>query len=36
MFRQGELENLVEESGLGKVLESGYDHENWFVMVERT
>lgn len=35
MFRQGELDTLVEDTGMGRILQSGYDRDNWYVVVER-
>jgi tRNA (uracil-5-)-methyltransferase TRM9 len=34
LFRKGELEKCVEEAG-GKVLEGGYERDNWWVIVMR-
>lgn len=33
VFREGELESVVKESG-GNVLEAGYDLDNWWVVCE--
>eukprot|EP00741_Cyanophora_paradoxa_P025604 tig00000383_g24708.t1 len=35
VFRKGELEALVESLGTARLLESGYDKENWWLVAER-
>ena len=35
VFRQGELEELVELAGGGRVQRSFFDHGNWCVVVEK-
>jgi len=35
VFRKGELEELLQESGMATIVDSGYDHENWFVVAQR-
>jgi tRNA (uracil-5-)-methyltransferase TRM9 len=35
LFRKGELEELIQESGVFKVTNSGYDRDNWYVCIRR-
>ena len=35
LFKKGELDNLVEQIKIGKVVETGYDRDNWYVIAER-
>ena len=35
MFVEGELNQLVVDSGLGIVVESGYERDNWWIIAER-
>lgn len=34
LYRKGELEGIIEEAG-GKVVEAGYDRDNWWAITER-
>lgn len=35
LFKKGELDKLIEESKLAKIVESGYDRDNWYVIAEK-
>ena len=34
LYKKGELEQIIEEAG-GKVVEAGYDRDNWWAITER-
>jgi hypothetical protein len=35
LYQQGELEGLIEQASGLRIVESGYDCDNWFVICER-
>jgi len=35
LFKKGELDDLVDQIKIGKVVETGYDRDNWYVIAER-
>jgi len=35
LFKKGELDDLVNQIEIGKVVETGYDRDNWYVIAER-
>lgn len=35
LFKQGELDELVSRSNTAKILESGYDRDNWYIIAEK-
>ena len=35
LFVKGELDSLVEQTKMAKILETGYDRDNWYVIAER-
>lgn len=36
LFRQGELEDLAEGSGVLSVVQSGYDRDNWYAIYQKS